>query len=80
MGAAFVEGVPVDGLPVMHHPARVFADQVRRDFLDGRRNRTGAAFQERLAQPHDAGVCMDLEKDPSRLDEESLQPGDLEGL
>ena len=37
--AAAIERVPVDRLPVMHHGARILADQVRLDLFDGRLRR-----------------------------------------
>ena len=78
---AAIEGVAVDGLPVMHHLARVLADQVRLDLLD-RPSRTvmRPALDDRLAQADDAGVGVDLQEQPARLDQEGFQSGDSEGI
>ena len=76
--AAAIERVAVDGLPVMHHAARIFADQVRLDLLDGFGAGERAAFGDGLAQADDAGVGVDLQKQPARLHQKGFEPGDLE--
>jgi hypothetical protein len=58
------------------NPARVFADQVRRDLLDRRGDRSGTPFDDRLAEADDSRVSMNLQEEPSRLDEQGLQLGD----
>ena len=68
----------VDGLPVMHHLARVFANQVGRDLLDGRGAGDGPAFENGLAQADDAGVGMHLEEQPTGFDQKGFELGDLE--
>ena len=77
--AAAVEGVPVHGLPVMHDPGRVLADQVGFELGDGLGAGQGAALGDGLAQPDQAFIGVDLEEQPARLDEEGFHPGDLHG-
>src|SRR5579862_3746322 len=61
----------------MRHAARVFADEIRLDFL----YRFGAgqrpALRDGLAQTHDAGVRMDFKKQPAWLHQERFQFGDF---
>ena len=66
----------VNRLPVMDDLARIFADEVRLNLLDRRRDGERSTLDDRLAQADDPAVCVDLEKQPAGLDEESLQPGD----
>ena len=75
---AAIERVPIHRLPVMRDRARVFADQIRREFLDGRGDGLRAAFDDRFAQSDDAGVGVDLQEEPARFDEEGFDLGDLE--
>src|SRR5262249_20886091 len=70
----------VAGLPVVDDAGRVLADQPRLELLDGRRARLGAPLQDRLAEPDDALVGVDLQEEPTRLDEEGLEPGDTQRL
>ena len=60
----------------MDDPARILADQVRLDLLDGGLDRLRPPLDDRLTQPDDAGVGMHLQEQPPRLDEEGFQPGD----
>ena len=76
--AAAIESMPVNGLPVFGDRARIFADQVRLDFLDGFGARQRAAFGDGFAQADDAGVGVDLQEEPARLDQEGLELRDLE--
>ena len=71
--AAAIEGVAVDRLPVMDHLARVFAHQVRLDFLDGGRDGRRPALDDRLAQPDDPGIGVHLQEQPARLDQQGFQ-------
>ena len=71
-----VEGVTVDRLPVVDDLARVLADQVGLDLLDGRRDRERAPLDDRLAQADDPGIGVHLEEEPARLDQQGLEPGD----
>src|SRR5438445_675052 len=73
-----IKGVAIHGLPMMRDRARVFADQVRNEFLDGSRNGFGATFDNRLTQPSNACIRIDLQEEPARLHHESLDFGDLE--
>ena len=57
--------------------ARIFAQQVRREFFDGRGDGLGAAFDDGLAQPGDAGVRVELQEKPARFDEEGFDLGEF---
>ena len=63
---------------MMRDRARIFADEIGRQFLDGGRDRLRAAFDDRFAQPGDAGVGVNLQEQPARLDEKGFDFGDLE--
>ena len=63
---------------MVRHLARVLAGEVRLDLLDGGRDRLGPALDDGFAEPDEAGVGVDLEEQPPRLDEERFEPGDLE--
>src|SRR4029077_21080571 len=76
--AAAVEGVAIDRLPVMSDLAGVFADEVGLDLLDGRGDCFGPTFDDWLAEADDAGVGVDLQKEPAWLDEEGFEFGDGE--
>ena len=78
IGSAAIERVPIHRLPMMRDGARVFADEVGREFLDGRGDGLRAAFDDRFAQPGDAGVGVDFQEQPARLDENGFDLGDLE--
>jgi hypothetical protein len=78
IGPAAIEGVPVNRLPVFRDRPRIFAHQVRLDFLDGFGARQRAAFGDGFAQTDDAGVGMYLQEQPARLDQYGLELGDLE--
>lgn len=69
----------VYGLPVVDDFARVFADEVGFDFLDGRLDGERAAFEERFAESDDAGVGVYFKEYPSRFDEECFEFGDFDG-
>src|SRR5262249_13988183 len=77
-GAAAVEGVAVDGLPVMHHLAWVFADQIWLDLLDGGGGGQRPAFGGGVRAGGKARGGVDLWEQPARLDEEGFELGDLE--
>ena len=70
----------VDGLPVMDDLPRILADEIRLDLLHGLGAGFGAALEDRFAQPGDAGVGVNLQEQPSRLDEEGFELGDLERI
>ena len=76
--AAAVERVTINGLPVMHNIARVFANQIRCDLLHSRGARLRAAFEDRFAKADDSGVRVDFQEEPAGFDEESLQLRDLQ--
>ena len=80
IGPATVEGVPVDGLPVVHDRPRVLADQVGLDLLDRGGDGLGSPLDDRLAEADDAGVGVDLQEQPARLHQEGLEPRDLDAL
>jgi hypothetical protein len=77
-GAAAVERVAVDRLPVVDDAARVLPDQRRRDLLDRGPDGQRAAFDDGLAEADDPRVGVHLEEEPARLDEERLELRDLE--
>src|SRR5262245_31521557 len=77
---AAIEGVAIDRLPVMRNCARVFADQVRFDLLNRRGAGQRAAFGDRLAQAHYAGVGVDFQEKPARFDQEGFEPRDLDAF
>src|SRR5581483_6411275 len=75
---AAIEGMAIDGLPVMHHLSWIFADEIRLNFLDGFGAGFGPSFEDRLAQSGEAGVGVDLQKQPARLDEKSFELRDFQ--
>src|SRR5262249_9121526 len=78
--APAIKRMPVDCLPVMDNPARVPSHQVRCDLLDRSRDCPGASLDDRLAETDDSGVGMDLQEEPSRLDEQGFELGDLDPI
>src|ERR1700709_1990035 len=58
-GAATIERMAIDGLPVFSNRARILAHQVRFNLFDGFGAGEGAAFGDGFAQADDAGVRMD---------------------
>src|SRR2546430_4942907 len=73
-----IERVPIHGLPVMRDGARVFADEVRSEFLDGGCDGFGAAFDDGFTEPSNACIRMDLQEEPAWLDHKCFDFGDLE--
>ncbi len=69
---AAIERVFVNRLPVMHHAARIFADEIRLDFLDSLRTGQRAAFGDGLAQSDNARIGVDLEEQPARFHQKCL--------
>ena len=76
--AATIERMPINSLPVVHYAPRIFADQIRLYLFDGFGARERTALGDGLAQAHDACVGVDSQKQPARLHQESLEPGDFE--
>ena len=77
-GAAAIERVAIDGLPMVDNVARIFADQVGFDFGHGGGARFGAAFGDGFAQADDAFVGVNLEKEPARFHQERFEFGDAQ--
>jgi hypothetical protein len=77
-GPAAIERMPIHRLPMMRDRTRVFAHEVGREFFNGRGDGLRAAFNDRFAQPGDAGVGVNLQEQPARLDENGFDFGDLE--
>ena len=74
-----VEGLAVDGLPVVGGLPRVFADQVRLELLDRGDDRPDAALDRPFTDADDAGVGVHLDEDRAqRVDRDDLDPGDLD--
>ena len=59
--------------------ARVFADEVGFDFLDGGDHSASAALDDGLAEAGDAGVGVDYKEGPAGADLVDLEAGDLHG-
>ena len=57
----------IDGLPVMHDLAWVFAHQIRFDFFDRFGTGQGSTFKDRFPEPGDAGVRVYFQKQPARF-------------
>ena len=76
-GAASVEGVLVDRLPMMHDPRRILADQRRLDLGDGLGHGQGPALQDRLTQADQAFIGVHFEKEPAGLDKNRFKSGDF---
>jgi hypothetical protein len=76
--AAPVERMAIDRLPVMDHAAGILTDQVGRDLLHRLGTGQGSPLGDRLTKSNDALVGVDLEKQPTRLDEDGLEPGDTD--
>ncbi len=74
--ASAIEGVTVDGLPVVGHRPRILADQVGFQLLDGGGAGPGPAFQDRLSPAGNSRVGMDLQEQPAGLHQKGLQLGD----
>src|ERR1700734_2416807 len=72
---AAIEGMTVDGLPMVSDAARILADQVRLDFLDCLAAGERAAFGDGLSKPDNSGVRVDLEEHPARLHQKGFEPG-----
>ncbi len=77
---AAVEGMAIDGLPVMSDVTRILADKIRLDLANGGDASSGAAFEDRLAQTDDASVGVDLEEQPARSHENGFQARDSQGI
>ena len=73
-----IEGVPVDGLPVVHHPAWVLADEIGFNFFHGLGAGLCPAFGDGFSQADNARVGVNLQEQPTGLDEEGLQLCDLD--
>ena len=71
-----VEGVSIEGLPVVDYVARVLADQVRSHFGNGGGTGFGTAFSDGLSQADDAVIGVNLEEQPPGLNEQGLEFGD----
>jgi hypothetical protein len=57
---------------------RVFAYEVGREFFNRRGDGLRAAFNDPFAQSRDAGVGVNPQEQPARLDEGGFDFGDLE--
>ncbi len=73
-----VEGVSIEGLPVVDHVARVLADQVRSHFGNGGGTGFGTAFGDGLSQADDALIGVNLEEQPPGLNEQGFEFGDAD--
>ena len=71
--AASIEGMAVYRLPVMNHLARVFAHEVRLELLHSGRDGRRPPFDDWLSQPDNPGIGVNLQEQPSRLDEQGFQ-------
>ena len=68
----------VDRLPVVDDVARILADEVRLDLLDGHGAGSRATLGDRLAKTGDALVGVHPQEEPARTDEEGLELGDAD--
>src|SRR5581483_11078908 len=76
---AAVERMLVDCLPVVCRPARVLADKIGLDFLDGGDHGGDAPLHGALADAGDTGVCVHLDEDAAqRVDRYDLESGYLD--
>ena len=76
---AAVEGLAVDGLPVVCGLARVFADQIPVELFDRGYDGLDAALDGPFTDTDDAGVGVHLDEDRAqRVDRDDLDPGDLD--
>ncbi|MNV12343.1 hypothetical protein D3C71_1029410 [compost metagenome] len=75
--AATVEAAAIEHGPDVFDVARVFADQVVGQFLNGSGDSVGAAFDHGLAPTGHALVGFDLEEAPARRNDEGGQLGDF---
>jgi hypothetical protein len=64
----------------MHHAGRVLADQRRFQLANRAHNRVSATLQCRFTQPDQAVVRVNLEKDPTRFDDDRLKRRDLHAV
>ena len=79
-GAASIERVAVNRLPVMHHAPRVLPQQVGLDLLDRFGDGQRPPLDDRLAESHDPRVGVHFQEEPARLDQQGLQLRDLDPL
>ena len=70
--------MPIHRLPMMRDRTRIFADQIRREFLDGGGDGFGPAFEDRFAQASDAGIGVDFQKQPAGLDQKGFHLRDFD--
>ena len=78
---ARVRSIPVEETTRMVDDlARVLADEIRLDLLDGGGDGLGPPLDDGFTQADDAVIRMDLQKQPARLDQKRLQLRDLERI
>ena len=82
--ATSIKGMSIQGLPVVHHVARVLANQVRSHFVNGGGTGFGPAFSDGLSEADDALNGVNLEEQPPGLNEQGFEFSDtnlgLEGV